>query len=65
MAWHVLPSDDIIEHEVSHECVCGPLIDTGEDENGPYPDGPVIVHHSLDGREFKEGRPSDPSQSES
>lgn len=49
---HVVPMDDLIKHELSEDCICGP---TGEIV--PRPDGwfgRVITHHSLDGREKNE-----------
>lgn len=50
---HVVPVDDLIEHDTSEEagidCVCGPRIEyLPTEENG---DAWVIVHNSLDGRE--------------
>ena len=46
---HVCPPDDPIEHEcLGDECVCGP------DMKFPEGGGVVVVHHSLDGREFHE-----------
>lgn len=42
--WHVVPLNDLREHEYSADCWCEPLLD---DEAG----GLVYVHHSLDGRE--------------
>ena len=42
--WHVIPLNDLKEHECSEDCWCGPTLD---DES----DGLVYVHHSLDGRE--------------
>ena len=44
---HVVPINDLIEHEDSDDCICGP--DT-EFVSG----GAVISHHSLDGRELNE-----------
>ena len=46
--FHVIPVDDLIEHD-SYEgawdsCICGP----GVEYVGP---GWLILHHSLDGRE--------------
>jgi hypothetical protein len=54
---HVVPTGDLIEHEVGDGCVCVPRL-----EPVPRPDGSVgwlLVHHSLDGRELAEpgGRP--------
>lgn len=54
--YHVMPVDDIVEHEISDECVCGPEIEfvgyektTGETGNGW-----LVVHGALDGREHTE-----------
>jgi hypothetical protein len=44
---HVLPLDDLIEHEQSEDCVCGPDVELVSAVN----DGWLISHHSLDGRE--------------
>lgn len=45
---HVLPVNDLIEHEdEGDECVCGPDVTFVEG-------GKVITHHSLDGREGHE-----------
>lgn len=43
---HTIPLDDLIDHEVSDDCVCGPDV---EFVSG----GLIIVHHSLDGRELE------------
>lgn len=40
---HVMPTDDLIEHIASCDCVCGPRFWRAEN----YP-GWVYVHHSLD-----------------
>lgn len=43
---------DVIEHEISADCICGPTAVPVE-----RPDGSVgwqYVHHSLDGRELRE-----------
>lgn len=44
---HVIPIDDLIEHEETEDCVCGPEVEF-------VPGGAVIGHHSLDGRELEE-----------
>jgi hypothetical protein len=44
MAWHVLPTNDIEEHEESTTCKCEPRV---VHENGEM----IIVHNSFDGRE--------------
>jgi hypothetical protein len=44
---HVMPRDDLREHEESEFCACKPKVKyTGE--------GRVIVHNSYDGREVLE-----------
>jgi hypothetical protein len=50
---HVHPVDDLIEHELTDECPCGPEQRPVEREDGGT--GWVVVHHSLDGREKTEG----------
>lgn len=45
--FHVIPKADYIEHEENLECVCGPRTEDSEK-------GILVVHHSLDGREFRE-----------
>lgn len=51
---HVLPVNDLIEHEdVGEDCVCGPDVElVVSDVDGS--DGWVVKHHSLDGRELLE-----------
>ena len=44
---HVTPVDDLIAHEETDECVCGPDVQF-------MPGGTLTVHHALDGREFSE-----------
>ena len=44
---HVQPVNDLIEHEDTEDCVCGPDVELVEG-------GAVITHHSLDGRELRE-----------
>ena len=41
------PVNDLMSHEESEDCVCGPDVHF---EAG----GKVVVHHSLDGRENRE-----------
>lgn len=52
MSLHVIPLNDLIEHETTDTCPCGP-----DDRLVPRLDGSVAwltVHHSLDGREHSE-----------
>jgi hypothetical protein len=46
---HVVPVDDLIEHDTDSddECVCGPDFEFVEG-------GAVVTHHSLDNREAAE-----------
>lgn len=53
---HTIPVDDLIEHDTDHDtdCVCGPAAELVRNDYGP--DGWLIVHNSLDGRErFEQG----------
>ena len=52
MAVHVYPRDDLIEHQMTDECVCGVRTEPVEREDGSI--GWLHVHHSLDGREADE-----------
>ena len=47
MEYHVTPVGDLIEHEDSEDCVCGP---DWKEESG----SDIYVHHSLDNRELEE-----------
>lgn len=54
MSVHVVPVDDLVEH-TDDDCVCGPDYEFVHPETGvSYGDGPVVFHHSLDGREAAE-----------
>lgn len=46
---HVQPTNDLIQHEDTEDCPCGPRIEPVERDDGSI--GWLIVHHSLDGRE--------------
>lgn len=50
--YHVLPIGDLIDHDESEDCVCGPATKPVQRDDGSV--GWVIVHHSLDGREKSE-----------
>jgi hypothetical protein len=45
---HVLPVDDLREHEPTRACWCAPTVTQEEDADA------VVVHHSADGRELVE-----------
>lgn len=50
---HVMPNNDLIEHECHDECPCGPTVEPVQRQDGSV--GWLYVHHSLDGREKYEG----------
>jgi hypothetical protein len=52
MSQHIVPVHDLIEHETSDACVCGPTSNPVRRADGSY--GWVVVHNSLDGREHRE-----------
>ena len=47
--YHVLPIHDLIVHDETDDCPCGPDTQPVQREDGSV--GWVIVHNSLDGRE--------------
>lgn len=50
---HCYPVGDLVEHETEGDaCVCGPDSELVDNPDGP--DGWLIKHHSLDGREANE-----------
>jgi hypothetical protein len=46
--WHILPTNDLREHEELSTCKCVPRVDV--QENGDI----LIIHNSFDGREVIE-----------
>jgi len=52
MTYHILPINDIKEHEEASTCHCNPEV---KFENGDM----IIIHNSFDGREYKEKLISD------
>lgn len=48
---HVLPVDDLVEHDSSGQvdCVCGPTTEPVKADDGYV--GWLVSHHALDGRE--------------
>lgn len=50
---HVVPRQDIVVHDVSEGCVCGPAgyVMSGHDECD-HPDVWIHQHHALDGRRY-------------
>jgi hypothetical protein len=49
---HVVPINDLIDHDLIDTCLCGPAIQPVKREDGTV--GWLTVHHSLDGREQHE-----------
>lgn len=49
---HAIPVADLVEHEESEDCVCGPRVCLLGRPDGS--DAWAYTHHSLDGREHAE-----------
>ena len=49
MSIHVTPPGDLIRHDDSDDCTCGPTSEPIQRDDGSV--GWVVIHHSLDGRE--------------
>lgn len=49
---HVTPTADLVVHNSTSECCCGPTCEPVKREDGSV--GYVYTHHSLDGREAHE-----------
>ncbi|RKR92794.1 hypothetical protein BDK92_7276 [Micromonospora pisi] len=56
---HVMPVGDLVAHDRDAACVCGPTTEPVPTSDGRI--GWVIVHHSLDGREHGDRRPTCPT----
>jgi hypothetical protein len=50
---HVMPDNDIVEHQATDTCVCGPTAELVKHDDSTDA-GWLHVHHSLDGREMAE-----------
>lgn len=48
-SWHVLPVDDLIDHEEFADCPCIPRVEVVPREDGSM--GWVVTHAAWDGRE--------------
>jgi hypothetical protein len=56
---HVLPLNDLVEHETDDACICGPTLGTDRPDGTQHCScgcsdgnaGVVWVHHALDGRD--------------
>ena len=49
---HIVPLNDLVEHDTEADCVCVPEQRPVTREDGSV--GWLVVHHSLDGREATE-----------
>lgn len=49
---HIVPKDDLVAHENSSKCICGPKVDSFVDKNGIV--AWQYLHESLDRREDRE-----------
>jgi hypothetical protein len=49
---HVVPLNDLIDHDLTDTCTCGPNDQAVIRDDGSI--GWVTIHHSLDGREQAE-----------
>jgi hypothetical protein len=52
--YHVLPVNDLIEHDTRPDCICGPEISTEAEDVDPVTIHFIFKHHALDGRERTE-----------
>ena len=57
---HILPLADVIAHDETDDCVCGPTTEPVTRTDGSI--SWVLTHHSLDGREANECPPADGSK---
>lgn len=46
---HIIPVDDLIDHDPESDCICGPTLKPVARGDGSY--GWLLIHHALDGRE--------------
>lgn len=51
---HVVPVDDLIDHDLADTCTCGPADQSVIRDDDSI--GWITVHHSLDDREQWEGK---------
>jgi len=49
---HVIPVEDLIDHEEDQGCICGPSVQMVKRSDGSA--AWLYSHHSLDGRELLE-----------
>lgn len=46
---HVRPIGDLVPHDLTDDCICGPTLQIHQHDDAP--DGHVYTHHAIDGRE--------------
>lgn len=51
---HVLPINDLKEHEETTTCWCNPKVEFADPETGEQYSEGLVIHNSADGREFVE-----------
>lgn len=59
MTVHVVPVNDLVEHDTNDDCACGPTSEAVHRDDGSI--GWLVTHHSLDGRELAEGDAPSPT----
>lgn len=50
---HIIPDNDLVDHEPTRDCVCGPATDITHGDDGEQQW--IITHHALDNREQQSG----------
>lgn len=58
---NIIPMGDRLEHQQAADCWCEPTVEWIDEHTGlPHPNGPLVTHNSVDGREARElvGLPS-------
>lgn len=48
--FHIIPLGDLIQHEFTPDCVCGPAVTHEPDGSNPQKINVYFRHHALDGR---------------
>lgn len=52
MELHVVPLDDVVDHDLDQDCVCGVTMEPVVRHDGSM--RWLLIHHALDGREQHE-----------
>lgn len=51
---HIVPVDDLVDHDIDEDCVCRPTPEFVNPDTGTAYRVTLWAHHSLDGRELIE-----------